>query len=86
MAGQLYSVCPEDKTGKQCLCISTCVTGKQGMCTHKHEKHPNRKAARVFFSGLLRRCPKPYANTTSVLGNAFCGCAILIALLGDGLF
>ena len=85
MAGQLYSVCPEDKTGKQCLCISTCVTGKQGMCTHKHQNTRTAEAERVF-SGLLRRCPKPYANTTSVLGNAFCGCAILIALLGDGLF
>ena len=57
MAGQLYSVCPEDKTGKQ------------GMCTHKHEKHPNRKSGTGVFFWLVEALPQTLCEHNQCSGQ-----------------
>lgn len=61
-------------------------TGKQCLCTHKHEKTPEPQTAeRVLFSGLLELCPNPRADrmswVTLLLAVATQFCKSLIRLI-----
>ena len=61
-------------------------TGKQCLCTHKHEKTPEPQTVeRVLFSGLLELCPNPRVDrmswVTLLLAVATQFCKSLIRLI-----
>lgn len=76
----------KNKISKQCLCLNTLQTGKQCLCTHKHEKTPEPPLATRVLFWLVEAPPQSPANTKCVLERSpsDCGYTILrIAISHD---
>ena len=64
---QIRSNFRKNKISKQYLCLNTLQTGKQCLCTHKHEKTPEPPLATRVLFWLVEAPPQSPANTKCVL-------------------